>query len=60
LRSNSIELRFRSVRRGNFLVNTYVTFKKSKKQLGIRYAHKTFLLAMLGREANFCMKLTLS
>ncbi|ETR80679.1 hypothetical protein M212_4149 [Acinetobacter baumannii CI79] len=37
-----------------------MTFKKSKKQLGIRYAHKTFLLAMLGREANFCMKLTLS
>ena len=30
LRSNSIELRLRSVRRGNFLVNTYVTFKKSK------------------------------
>ena len=30
LRSNSIELRFRSVRRGNFLVNTYVTLRKSK------------------------------
>ena len=30
LRSNSIELRFRSVRWGNFLVNTCVTFRKSK------------------------------
>ncbi|EJP40200.1 hypothetical protein ACIN5032_B0004 (plasmid) [Acinetobacter baumannii OIFC032] len=30
LRSNSIELRFRSVRRGNFLVNTCVTLRKSK------------------------------
>ena len=59
LRSNSIELRLRSVRRGNFLVNTYVTLKK-QKQIGIRYAHKTFLLATLGPGANFCMKLTLS
>jgi hypothetical protein len=41
LRSNSIELRFRSVRRGNFLVNT-CDFKKKQKQLGIRFAHKTF------------------
>ena len=30
LRSNSIELRFRSVRWGNFLVNTCVTLRKSK------------------------------
>jgi hypothetical protein len=59
LRSNSIELRFRSVRWGNFLVNTYVTLKK-QKQLGIRFAHKTFLLATLDPGANFCMKLTLS
>jgi hypothetical protein len=40
-------------------VNTYVTLKK-QKQIGIRYAHKTFLLATLGPGANFCMKLTLS
>ena len=52
LRSNSIELRFRSVRRGNFLVSTYVTLKK-QKQLGIRYAHKTFLLATLDLDSNF-------
>jgi hypothetical protein len=30
LRSNSIESRFRSIRRGNFLVNTFVTLRKSK------------------------------
>ena len=30
LRSNSIELRFRSVHGGNFVVNTYVTLRKSK------------------------------
>jgi hypothetical protein len=59
LRSNSIELRFRSVRWGNFLVNTCVTLKKAKATR-IRFAHKTFLLATLDPGANFCMKLTLS
>ncbi|MDV8040478.1 hypothetical protein R5L33_20355, partial [Acinetobacter baumannii] len=59
LRSNSIELRFRSVRWGNFLVNTGVTLKKKQKKLGIRFAHKTFLLATLDPGANFCTKLTL-
>lgn len=32
LRSNSIELRLRSVRRGNFLINTYVTLRKSNSE----------------------------
>ncbi len=30
LRSNSIESRFRSIRRGNFLLNVYVNLRKSK------------------------------
>lgn len=54
LRSNSIELRLRSVRRGNFWVNLVITSKK-QKQLGIRFAHRAFLLATLGLGSNFCM-----
>ena len=33
LRSNSIESRFRSIRRGNFLVNIFVTLRKSKSKI---------------------------
>ena len=33
LRSNSIESRFRSIRRGNFLVNIFVTLEKSKSKI---------------------------
>ena len=33
LRSNSIESRFRSIRRGNFLVNTLVNLRKSKNKI---------------------------
>jgi hypothetical protein len=51
LRSNSIELRLRSVRRGNFWVNLVITSKK-QKQLGIRFAHKFFILASLDLDAN--------
>ena len=53
LRSNSIELRLRSVRRGNFWVNLVITSKK-QKQLGIRFAHSTFLLASLDLESKNC------
>lgn len=60
LRSNSIELRFRSVRWGQFFGEYLRDFKKKQKKLGIRFAHKTFLLATLDPGANFCMKLTLS
>lgn len=42
LRSNSIELRFRSVRWGNFLVNTGVTLKKSKRNLEFASLIKLF------------------
>ncbi len=46
LRSNSIESRFRSIRRGNFLAHLRCDFKKKQKQdqkqLGIRFAHKAF------------------
>ena len=112
LRSNSIELRLRSVRWGKFFVNTiwnliiktklkafknlkiikntgneklpYVfatlklywislsldssgqflgqcsrEFKKKQKQLGIRFAHRAFLLATLDLGSNFYMWLTL-
>ena len=58
LRSNSIESRFRSIRRGNFLVNVPVNLEKIKqdqKQLGIRFAHIAFLLATLGLGSIFCM-----
>ena len=55
LRSNSIESRFRSIRRGNFLVNVSVTFKKKQKQLGIRFAHGAFLLASLDLDSKFYM-----
>ncbi|KCX84345.1 hypothetical protein J568_4444 [Acinetobacter baumannii 6112] len=34
------------------MVSTYVILKK-QKQLGIRYAHKTFLLATLDLDSNF-------
>ncbi len=50
LRSNSIELRLRSVRRGNFW-DLVITSKK-QKQLGIRFAHKFFILASLDLDAN--------
>jgi hypothetical protein len=46
LRSNSIESRFRSIRRGNFWF-IFREFKKKQKQLGIRFAH-SFFLATLG------------
>ncbi len=41
LRSNSIELRLRSVRRGNFFSNLIVNFIKAKA-FGIRFAHIVF------------------
>lgn len=44
LRSNSIESRFRSIRWGNFLVNSFLN-SKNQKQERIRFAHKAFLLA---------------
>jgi len=51
LRSNSIESRFRSIRRGNFLVNIFVTLRKSKSKIksDSEFASLiSFLLAMLG------------
>ncbi len=54
LRSNSIESRFRSIRRGNFWVLFVVKLKKAKA-LGIRFAHKAFLLATLDLGSIFCM-----
>ena len=51
LRSNSIESRFRSIRRGNFwLIFSWLLEKQKQdqKQLGIRFAHKLFFLATLG------------
>ena len=50
LRSNSIESRFRSIRRGNFLVNIFVLFQKQKQdQKHYEFASLiSFLLAMLG------------
>ena len=33
LRSNSIESRFRSIRRGNFLVHIFVNLRKSKNKI---------------------------
>ena len=45
---------------GQFFDEYLRDFKKKQKQLGIRFAHKTFLLATLDPGANFCMKLTLS
>ena len=59
LRSNSIESRFRSILGAIFSQYSH-ELEKKQKQLGIRFAHKTFLLATLGLGANFCMKLTLS
>ena len=59
LRSNSIESRFRSILGAIFSQYSH-ELEKKQKQLGIRFAHKTFLLATLDPGANFCMKLTLS
>ena len=50
LRSNSIESRFRSIR-GQFFGSSRYDFEKKQKQdqkqLGIRFAHKFFMLASL-------------
>jgi len=48
LRSNSIELRLRSVRRGNFLINTYVTLRKSKSN-----SEFASLMSFFSRYARF-------
>ena len=53
LRSNSIESRFRSIRRGNFLLKYFVKFRKRQKKFGIRFAHKFFMLTSFGLETNF-------
>ena len=58
LRSNSIESRFRSIRGAIFYSSGYDFKKKQRqeqKQLGIRFAHKTFLLALLDLGSIFCM-----
>ena len=56
LRSNSIESRFRSIR-GQFFGSSRYDFEKKQKQdqkqLGIRFAHKAFLLATLDLAAIF-------
>ena len=61
LRSNAIESRFRSIP-GAIFSNGY-DFKKKQRQeqkkLGIRFAHKTFLLATLDLGTIFCMWFTL-
>jgi len=58
LRSNSIESRFRSIR-GQFFSSSSCDFQKKQrqeqKQLGIRFAHKAFLLATLDLGSIFCM-----
>ena len=58
LRSNSIESRFRSIR-GQFFGSFRCEFGKKQrqeqKQLGIRFAHKTFLLALLDLGSIFRM-----
>ena len=55
LRSNSIESRFRSIR-GQFFGSSRYDFEKKQKQdqkqLGIRFAHKFFMLASLGLDLN--------
>ena len=56
LRSNSIESRFRSIRRGDFDSCSREFKKKQKqdqKQLGIRSVHQAFLLAALGLGSIF-------
>jgi hypothetical protein len=59
LRSNSIELRFRSVRRGNFLayagskLNIEKSNVKSNPKNGFATLIKAFLLAMLDLGAYF-------
>ena len=54
LRSNSIESRFRSIRGAIFSSSRYDFEKKqNQKQLGIRFAHKAFLLATLDLGAIF-------
>jgi hypothetical protein len=58
LRSNSIESRFRSIR-GAIFGSSCCDFEKKQrqeqKQLGIRFAHKAFLLATLDLGSIFCM-----
>ena len=58
LRSNSIESRFRSIR-GAIFYSSGCDFKKKQRQeqkkLGIRFAHKAFLLATLDLGSIFCM-----
>ncbi|WP_213073992.1 hypothetical protein, partial [Acinetobacter terrae] len=52
---NSIESRFRSIRRGNFWVNISVTLRKSKSKIksSSEFASLiSFLLAALGLESN--------
>jgi len=58
LRSNSIESRFRSIRGAIFGYSSCNFQKKQRqeqKQLGIRSAHKAFLLATLDLGSIFCM-----
>jgi hypothetical protein len=58
LRSNSIESRFRSIRGAIFWIIRCDFEKKQRqeqKQLGIRFAHKAFLLATLDLGSIFCM-----
>ena len=54
LRSNSIESRFRSILGAIFSQYSH-ELEKKQKQLGIRFAHKTFLLATLDLGSIFCM-----
>ena len=64
LRSNSIELRYRSVLRGNFLAYAWSKLNieknkvKSKPSNGFATLIKAFLLAMLDLEAECCIWLT--
>jgi hypothetical protein len=56
LRSNSIELRFRSVPGAIFGSSCCEFWKKQKqdqKQLGIRFSYQFFMLATLDLEAYF-------
>ena len=51
LRSNSIELRFRSVRGAIFKLIPGINHQE-KKKLGIRFAHQFFILASLDLDTN--------
>ncbi len=54
LRSNSIESRFRSIRGaifGSFRSDFKEKQRQEQKQLGIRFAHRAFLLASLDLES---------